>query len=156
VQTMNPVTNEPHNCTTKQEVEAANIGYLPELFLCGDNTPLRQSTLLEAFGYTGDTAVGDTVTVGTYISPSETDKYTKLFLKCMKRLNHVPESAISDVFSTKYYVRRWKSRRVKTSSSRSGRHFGHYKIQHKLKQKYKDMFATIANISYHTGYSLKR
>jgi len=73
--------------------------------MCGDNTPLSQSPLLEAFGYTGDTAAGDVVTAGTYIQPSETDEYTKLFLKCMKRPNHVPESAIPDVISTKNYVR---------------------------------------------------
>lgn len=104
VQTVDPVTKEPHNCTTKQDVEVANIGDLPFFFLCGGNIPLRQSALLEDFGYTSDTAAGNAVTVGTYISPSETDEDTKLFLKCTKRLNHVPDSAIPDVFSTKDYV----------------------------------------------------
>ena len=108
VQTLDPVTNEPHNCTTKKEVEAVNVGYLPELFLCGDNTPLRQSLFLEAFGYTGDMAEGDSVTAGTYIPPREADEYTKLFLKCMKRPNHIPESTTPDVFSTKDHVRWWK------------------------------------------------
>ena len=156
VETMDPLTNESHTCTSKQEVEAAHIKYLPELFLCGDETPLRQNPLLKAFGYRGDTVRGDEVTAGTYIPPPDTDEYTKLFLKCMKRPDHVPESAIPDIFSTNDYVKRWKSRREKTSSSRSGRHFGHYKLQHKLKQKYKDMFATMANIPYRTGYSVKR
>jgi len=73
----------------------------------------------------------------------------------MKRLDHVPELAINDVFSTKDYVHRCKSRREKISSSRSGRHFGHYTLQHKLKVKYKEMFATMTNIPYRTEYSAK-
>ena len=130
------MTNETRTCTTKQEMEMANTSYLPELFLCGDNTPLHTSPLLNAFGHTGDTTTGDEVTAGTYIPPSDTDEYTQLFLKYMKRLDHIPESAIHDIFNTKYCVRRWKSRREKTSISRSGRHFGHYKLQHKLKVQY--------------------
>ena len=113
VEIVDPLTNEPHTCTSKQEVEAAHIKYLPELFLCGDETPLRQNSLLQAFGYTGDTVAGDEVTAGTYIPPPDTDEYTKLFLKCMKRPDHVPESAIPDIFSTNDYVKRWKSRREK-------------------------------------------
>lgn len=75
--------NPTHTCTTKQQVEAVNIGYLPELFMCGDNTPLRQSPLLEVFRYIGDTAAGDAVIAGIYIPPPETDEHTKLCLKCM-------------------------------------------------------------------------
>ena len=71
------VTNERHNCTTKQEVEMANISYLPDFFLCGDNTPVRSSPLLEVFSYTRDTAAGDEVTAGIYTPPSDTDEYTK-------------------------------------------------------------------------------
>lgn len=56
IQNFDPVTNETRTCTTKQDVEVANIGYLPELFLCGDNNHLRQPPLLEAFEYIGDTA----------------------------------------------------------------------------------------------------
>ena len=73
----------------------------------------------------------------------------------MKRLDHVLKSAINEVFSTKDDVNRWKTRREETSSSTSGQHFVHYKIQHTLKTKYKDMFATMANIPYRTGYSVK-
>ena len=153
---IDPITNITSNCTTKNEVEKAIIGYLPELFLCADNTPLRSSPLVQEFGYMGDTTAGDEVTAGTYVPPHDTDEYTKLFLKCMKRPDHVPESAIVDIFSTDDYVNRWKCRREKTSSSRSGRHFGHYKIQHKLQSKYRDMFAVMANIPYRTGYSVKR
>ena len=83
---------------------------------------------MEAFGYTGDTVAGDAVTAGTYVPPVDTDEYTKLFLKCMKRPEHVPDKTINEVYSTKDYVHRWKLRRENTSSSRSGRHFGHYKI----------------------------
>lgn len=45
-------------------------------------------------------------------------------------------------------------RREKTASSKNGRNFGHYKSQHKLCQQYQDIFASIANIPYHTGCSI--
>ena len=44
----------------------------------------------------------------------------------------------------------------KIPSSRSGRNFGHYKLQHKIKVKYTDIFATMVNIPYRTGYYMKR
>ena len=68
--------------------------YLPELFLCGDDTPLQSSPLLAEFGYTGNTCAGDEVTAGTYIPPPDTDEYAKLLLKCVKRPSHVPETTI--------------------------------------------------------------
>lgn len=118
VQIVDPVTKETRTCTTKQEVKPANIGHLPELFIRGDDTPLRQPPRMYEFGYTGDMAAGDAVNAGTYIPPRGTYENTKLFLKSMKRPDRVPESAISDVFSTKDYVRQWKTRRGETSSSR--------------------------------------
>ena len=85
------------------------------------------------FGYKGDTRAGDEVTTGTYVPPEGTDEYTKSFLKCAQRPSHVPDNTISDKFSTKNYIKRWQSRREKTSSSKSGLHFGHYKVQNKLR-----------------------
>ena len=123
--------NEVIKYTTKCDIERSNIEYLPELFLCEDDTPLQSPPLLEEFGYIGNTCAGDKVTVGTYIPPPDTDEYTKLFLECFKHPPHIPEKTIKDSFSTSDYVKCWKSRREKTSSSRSGRHFGHYKIQFK-------------------------
>ena len=131
---VDPLTYELVECTTRKEVETANLEYLPELFLCANDKPLRLSPLLEDFGYTDDTKSGDEVTAGTYIPPQGTDEYTKLFLKCVCRPAHVPDLTISDRFTTKNYTKRWQCRREKTSSSQSGRHFGHYKVQQKLKK----------------------
>ena len=61
-----------------------------------------------------------------------------------------------DIITTKNYVKRWKCRREKTSSSNSGRHFWHYKVQHQLQKEHQDIFAAMANIPYHTGYSIQR
>ena len=153
---VDPITEEVTEYTSRKDVEQANLEHLPELYLSADDTPLRQPPLLDEFGYTGDTKAGDEVTAGTYIPPEGTDEYTKLFLKCARRPAHVPDLTISDKFSTKNYIKRWKSRREKTSSSQSGRHFGHYKVQHKLRQQHQDIFAGMANIPYRTGYSVQR
>ena len=88
--TTDETTNVVTEHSIKTAIEQASIEYLPELFLCVDNTPLRTSPLLEETGYTGDTIAGDAVTEGTYIPPSNTDEHTKLVLQCMKRLDHVP------------------------------------------------------------------
>ena len=36
------------------------------------------------------------------------------------------------------------------------RHFGHYKVQNKLRKEHEDIFAGMANIPYRTGYSVQR
>ena len=43
------VTKEVINYTTRYAIEQANIKYLPELFLCADNTPLQYVSLLDHF-----------------------------------------------------------------------------------------------------------
>ena len=130
--------------------------YLPGLFLCVDDTPLHTQPLVAEFVYTGNTQTGDKVASCTFSPPAGTDEYTKLFLKCLKRPSHVPDCTISDVFSTADYVNRWKTRREKSSSSASDRHFRHYKVLHLLPEKYQDIFASMANIPYRTEYSVKR
>ena len=112
--------------------------------------------MIAEFGYTGDTTAGDEVTEGTYIPPTNTDKYTKLFLSCLSRPDNIQDNMIPTKFSTQDYVTRWKLRRKRTSSSVSGRYFGHYKMLHILPKRYQDIFASMANIPYHTGYLLKR
>ena len=87
-------------------MEKSNLNHLPELFLCADDTPLRSLPLLEAFGYTGDTPSGDKATAGTYIPPVGTNEYTKLFLKCAQKPEHVPDPVISDKTTTENYVKR--------------------------------------------------
>ena len=103
---MDTDTEEVIECTTRQEVERANLERLPELFLCTDGTPLRSLPLLEDFGYTGDTQAGDAVTAGTYIPLEGTDEYTKLFFKCEQRPSHVLELTIINRFSTRNYIKR--------------------------------------------------
>ena len=116
---MDPLTDEFTECTTKTEVEAANLEYLPELFICANDTPLHLSPLLDDFGYNGDTKASDEVTAGTYIPPQGTDEYTKLFLKCARQLAHVATLTVSDRFTRKPYIKRWQSKREKTSSIQS-------------------------------------
>ena len=89
-------TGDIIECTTRKEVEKANLAHLPELFLCADDTPLRSSSLLEEFGYTGNTQAGDEVTEGTYIPTHSIDEYTKLFLKYTRQPAHVSDLTISD------------------------------------------------------------
>ena len=112
--------------------------------------------MVAEFGYTGDTAAGDAVTLGSYTDPTTTDEHTTLLLSCMKQPKGIADEMIPSKFSTHDYVHRWKSRRERTSSSISGRHFGHYKVLHLLPPRYQDIFASMANIPYHTGYSAKR
>ena len=96
VHTTDETTNVINTYSTKTAIKQANIEYLPELFLFADNTKLCTSPLLEEFGCTGDTIAGYDVTEGTYVPPSNTDEHTNIFLQCMKRPDHVPETAVQD------------------------------------------------------------
>lgn len=73
---VDPRTAEITSLRKKQDIEQANIKHLPELFLCANDTPLRQPNMIAEFGYTGDTTTGVEVTEGVYIPPPTTDEYT--------------------------------------------------------------------------------
>ena len=68
----------------REDVENANLQYLPSLLLSATDTPLCTAPLVNMIGYTGDTVAGDQITEGTFETPSCVDKYTKLFLHCLK------------------------------------------------------------------------
>lgn len=150
------MTAELTSLRKKYEIEQADIEYRPELVLCADDTPSRQPDMVAEFGYTGDTHSEDKVTDGTYIPPPNTDEYTSLFLSCIHRPAHIKNNIIPKKFSTSDYVRRWKTRMKRISSSICGRLFGHYKVLNLLPARYQGIFAIMTNIPYHTGYSAKR
>ena len=81
INTIDPETNEVVEHTKKEDIEGEHIKYLPELFSCAHNTPLRTSPLLDTFRYTSNTLVGHAVTAYNYESPVNTDEHTKIFLK---------------------------------------------------------------------------
>ena len=103
---MDPVTDEVISLRKKGDIEKINIAYLPDLFLCADDTPLRQPDMVAEFGYTGDTAAGDAVTLGTYTAPTATDEHTRILLSCMRRPHEIDDDMIPSKFSTKDYVHR--------------------------------------------------
>lgn len=108
------------------------------------------------FGYTRDTITGGEVTECTHIPLDATDEYTKLFLSCMSQPTNIQDNMIPSKLTTLEYVNRWETRRERTSSSISGRNFGHYKVLHQLPKRYQNIFANMANIPHHTGHSSKR
>ena len=50
---------------------------------------------------------GDDVTASTYIPPDNVDEHMKLFMKCLKLPDSVPDGTIPDYFSIEDYVHCW-------------------------------------------------
>lgn len=98
VNVTDPSTKVVKECTTHLDILHAKIQYLPELFLCADNTPLLYFTLLNDFGFAGDTISGDESTAGIYIyiyiPAPDTDEHTITYFKCMKRHDHITEKLL--------------------------------------------------------------
>ena len=150
------VTGEIRTWTTREDVENANLQYLPSLLLSANDTPLRTAPLVNIIGYTGDTIAGEQITEGTFETPSCVDKYTKLFLQCLKKGDNVKDGEIQFKPTLQHFVHEWSKRRERTSSSVSGRHFGHYKCIQHHKERIQRMFLTMAVIPYRSGFSPKR
>ena len=137
----------------QSDIERENLTYMASLFQSANDTPLRTAPLVQEFGYIGDTVAGDEVTAGIYNPPTAVDEHTKLFLHCCSR----PPQVLCDdkviQMSPQEYADRWSTCREKTSSSPSGRHFGHYKCLHKMSLRTKTIFSVMFNIPARTGYS---
>ena len=114
---------------TKHEVERHVQQNLQSRFSLGKRAPLCQDPLLQDFGTLGDTEAATRLFHGTYNFPPGTDDATICLLREAARLrlecDKFPQDD-TDITPTDYLTF-WSTAKEATSSSKSGRHFGHYK-----------------------------
>ena len=117
----------PIKCTVKEDVEAAIHEEIDVRFGRADSAPICRGPLFDLLGYTADTDAAVEILQGTFKPPEGTSEGTKIILREIARIWQLLEAKEIDIRITqedfRYY---WSRAKERTSSSRSGRHFGHY------------------------------
>jgi len=114
---------------TKTTVEAACREHLGSRFSLGARAPIGFGQLAQDIGPLGDTAAAKRILNATYQFPSDCDSPTVDLLRAVAKLrldmDDVPTH--NDDVTSEDYHSFWDTSKEATSSSKSGRHFGHYK-----------------------------
>ncbi len=85
-------------------------------------------SLRGTFGYNSVTPTAEAILEGTYQYAPEFDEVTKEILQeCALIRLQVPNNSVSTTITPDDWSNHWRRAREETSSSISGRHFGHYK-----------------------------
>ena len=109
--------------------------------------------MVEKLGYMAEKQLGKYILQGNYVSDVSLDTYTNKFLKLVSKSPALRQFS-SDVDRTDF-VKYWKGDRERTSSSISGRHFGHYKAassSHSLSE----IHASFQHVASKSGLCLSR
>jgi len=124
-----PTQTGTRTLDTQQEVEHHVQQNLQQRFSLGKRAPFNRGQLLEDFGTLGDTDAVTQLFQGTYNSHPNIDQATADYLseatRIQKEIATLPPPTTE--VTPEEYISFWSKAKEKTSSSKSGRHFGHYK-----------------------------
>ena len=97
-------------------------------FVLAEDAPLCQRPLRGMFGYCAVSITAQSILSGKYNYPDNFDQATREILEeCARIRLTIPIDAVSTVISPTQWASHWRKAKETTSSSISGRHFGHYK-----------------------------
>jgi hypothetical protein len=115
--------------TTQQEVEEHVQQNLQSRFSLGKRAPINRGSLLQDFGLLADTEAAARLFNGDYEFPPGSDTATVSLLReaARLRLEYDTLPSVNTDITTGEYLDFWSTAKEKTASSKSGRHFGHYK-----------------------------
>ncbi|KAL3788945.1 hypothetical protein HJC23_000229 [Cyclotella cryptica] len=118
-----------HTYTDQQEVEQVCGQHLGARFSLGSRAPLSANELLREIGNLSDTEAAKQILSNTYNFSETWDTATVDLLKASARIRldcgNYPQ--LTNDISTQEYQDFWSRSKEATSSSKSGRHFGHYR-----------------------------
>ena len=115
---------------TKEDIERVAGQTIGERYRLAYSAPIMANAqLLSDVGITGDGPAMLQILGGTYTFPPGTDEYTKLLITEAVALYHDlgGEDGVADFVSRTDFKQFWRTAKEKTESSKSGKHFGHYK-----------------------------
>jgi hypothetical protein len=114
---------------SKEELHKAILDNIHrKRFYLAEEAPICSDLLTGAFGYNSVTPTAKAILEGTYNYPPDFDEATKEILQECKLIRlQVPKNSVSTIITPVNWSNHWHSAREETSSSISGRHFGHYK-----------------------------
>ncbi len=97
-------------------------------FVLAEDAPLCSGLLRGQFGYCAVSLMAQLILSGTYNYPDEFAHATRDILEeCALIRLTIPKDAVSTIITPKQWESHWRRAKEQTSSSISGRHFGHYK-----------------------------
>ena len=118
-----------------------------------DGSPFMDPALLDELGLLGDSPAARQILEGTYQPSATVDDYTREIIGLLTPKGDSPPVDLS--ISVEDFVWYWTRARERTSSSVSGRHFGHYKAATK-NPTLASVHAKMCQIAYSKGHSLPR
>ena len=145
--------NEFITIDTKDAVEHAIMENNTNRFHLAASTPMMQDNAVRHVGFLGNTTCSTAILQGTFQPKPYFDDYTNKFLSFIGNRPTIPP--FSSHIASSDFQKYWRSAREKTSSSMSGRHFGHYKAA--AKNPYlSSIHAGFCNTATHYGISVPR
>ena len=122
-------------------------------FSLTEKTPLMSEHMSSKLGFLAETDFANNILNGNFKTETDMDEYTNNFLHFIGKRSQLP--TISADVLRKYFITIWKGVREKTSSSLSGRHFGHYKAASRS-DKISEKHASFQHIASKSGIKLNR
>jgi hypothetical protein len=113
---------------TQDTVQAAIFANIHrKRFFLAEDAPICSGVLRGQFGYNAVTRTAKAILAGQYAYPPEFDQATREICKECARIHCMfPRDSVSTHVTKEDYQGQWTGRRESTSSSISGKHFGHY------------------------------
>ena len=106
---------------------AVFAGIHRQRFYLAEQAPVCQGRLRGDFGYLANTRASAEVLDGTYQFREGTDQGTRELMEEIAAVRKlVPKNSVCTTISPPQWRQRWRGTKERTSSSPSGRHFGHY------------------------------
>ena len=125
-------------------------------FHLAESVPLCNGALRGTFGYNAICHISHMILEGTYDYPPDFDEPTKeILMECAAIRLKIPKSSVSTLITRENWNNHWVRTKEGTSSSISGRHFGHYKAG--LRSEYvSHLQALLATLTIRQGIVLDR
>ena len=124
-----PTQTGTQTLDTQEDVEYHVQQNLQQRFSLGKRAPFNRGQLLDDFGTLGDTEAVTQLFQGTYNLHPNIDQATADYLREAERIKNELDTLppTTTEVSPEEYISFWSKAKENTSSSKSGRHFGHYK-----------------------------
>ena len=147
---------EDDDLTTLSEQEAVEEAIArnnSKRFHLTKSTPLMSEYMQSKLGFLASKEIANNIRSGNFVPDPNLDTYTNCFLSFVSNRSQLPQ--ISASVLTKDFIGYWKGARERTSSSLSGRHFGHYKAA-AYNIQLAEIHASLTHIASHSSICLSR
>ncbi len=114
----------------REGVESQGVVAIETWYKVAQGAPILQDAQLHSnFGFLANTDLTDQVLQGSYVYPKNMDTHTNLLLQKAQHIFHrLSKEEVVDFVSTTDFQSYWLHANEDIQSSKSGCHFGHYKV----------------------------